>query len=206
MAEVMREKNADYLLAVKGNQPTRSEGIREYMSSIEAGQEPEAIVDRWDSGYEKDHGRIERRIVTVCACPEWKGVTDEWRDIHTLVRYECTREKRKDAEEKPDEVTKTSYTRYYISSIRAVDAALMAKYLRGHWSIENQLHWMLDVVFREDDSSIRMNHAPENLNILRKIALSLLRSTPVKGRMSAKAKMSKAALNPDFLSLALFGL
>ena len=92
-----------------------------------------------------------------------------------------------------------------ISSIQAVDAALMAKYLRGHWSIENQLHWMLDVVFREDDSSVRMNHAPENLNILRKTALSLLRSTPVKGRMSAKAKMSKAALNPDFLSVALFG-
>ena len=205
IAAAIREKNADYLLAVKGNQPTLNEGICEYMSSIEAGQEPEAIVDHWDSGYEKNHGRIERRLVTVCACPEWKGVTDEWRDIHTLVRYECTREKRRDAEEKPDEITKSSYTRYYISSIQAVDAALMAKYLRGHWSIENQLHWMLDVVFREDNSSIRMNHAPENLNILRKIALSLLRSSPAKGRMSAKAKMSKAALNPDFLSLALFG-
>ena len=205
IADAIREKDADYLLAVKGNQPTLNEGICEYMSSIEAGQEPEAIVDHWDSGYEKNHGRIERRRVTVCACPEWKGVTDEWRDIHTLVRYECTREKRKDAEEKPDEVTKTSYTRYYISSIQAVDAALMAKYLRGHWSIENQLHWMLDVVFREDDSSVRMNHAPENLNILRKIALSLLRSTPAKRRMSAKAKMSKAALNPDFLTVALFG-
>ena len=80
------------------------------------------------------------------------------------------------------------------------------KYLRGHWSIENQLHWMLDVVFREDASSVRMNHAPEkNLHILRKAALSLLRSTPVKGRMSAKAKMFKAALNPDFLTWVLFG-
>ena len=70
----------------------------------------------------------------------------------------------------------------------------MAKYLRGHWSIENQLHWMLDVVFREDASSVRMNHAPENLNILRKVALSLLRSTPVKGRMSAKAKVCTVVL------------
>ena len=205
IAEAIREKEADYLLAVKGNQPTLNEGIGEYMASIEAGQEPEAVVDHWDSGYEKDHGRIERRIVTVCACPEWKGVSDEWKDIHTLVRYECHREKRKDAEGQLDEDTMSSYTRYYISSIQAVDAELMAKYLRGHWSIENQLHWMLDVVFREDDSSVRMNHAPENLNILRKIALSLLRSTPVNKRMSAKAKLAKAALNPDFLSLALFG-
>lgn len=205
IAEAIREKKADYILAVKGNQPALNEGIIEYMAGIDAGQDPEAIVNRWDSGYEKAHGRIERRIVTVCACPEWKGVTDEWRDIHTLVRYECTREKRKTAEEKPDEVTKSRYTRYYISSIQAVDAALMAKYLRGHWSIENQLHWMLDVVFREDASSVRMNHAPENLNILRKAALSLLRSTPVKGRMSAKAKMFKAALNPDFLTRVLFG-
>ena len=69
-ADAIREKDADYLLAVKGNQPTLNEGICEYMSSIEAGQEPEAIVDHWDSGYEKNHGRIERRRVTVCVCPE----------------------------------------------------------------------------------------------------------------------------------------
>ena len=88
--------------------------------------------------------------------------------------------------------------------LKAGDSVVVTRGLFGG-IVENQLHWMLDVVFREDDSSVRMNHAPENLNILRKTALSLLRSTPVKGRMSAKAKMSKAALNPDFLSVALFG-
>lgn len=205
IASAIRKKNADYLLAVKGNQPTLNEGIAEYITSIEAGQEPEAVIDRWDSGYEKGHGRIERRIVTVCSCPKWKGVTDEWEDIHTLIRYECSREKRKDAEEHPDKETKTSSTRYYISSISAVNARLMANYLRGHWSIENQLHWMLDVVFKEDAALMRVDHSPENMNILRKIALSLLRAAPVKGRMSAHAKMTKAALNPDFLTLALFG-
>ena len=53
------------------------------MASVDAGEEPEAVVDQWDRGYEKDHGRIERRTVTVCACPEWKDVTDEWQDIDT---------------------------------------------------------------------------------------------------------------------------
>lgn len=200
IAEAIREKNADYLLAVKGNQPTLNEGICEYMASIDTGEETEASVDHWDSGYEKEHGRIERRTVTVCACPEWKGVSDEWKDIHTLIRYECTRMSTTDAS-----MSKSSYTRYYISSIQAINASLIAQYLRGHWAIENQLHWMLDVVFKEDSSAIRMNHAPENLNILRKIALSLLRSTTTKGRMSAKAKMSKAALNPAFLTQAIFG-
>lgn len=205
IAEAIRGKDADYLLAVKGNQPALHEGISEYMESIEAGHEPEAIVDRWNSGCEKSHGRIERRIVTVCACPEWKGVTDEWKDIHTLIRYDCIRERIGQTDEKADLSSTSTYTRYYISSIRAVDAKLISGYLRGHWAIENQLHWMLDVVFREDSSTVRMNHAPENLNILRKTALSLLRSTPTSKRMSTRAKLAKAALNPDFLSLALFG-
>ena len=100
---------------------------------------------------------------------------------------------------------KTAYTRYYISSISAVNAELIAGYLRGHWSIENQLHWMLDVVFKEDASSVRVNHAPENLNLLRKIALSLMRTVPTSKKSSTKAKLARAALNPDFLALALFG-
>lgn len=169
-AKAIRNKEADCLPAMKGNQSALNEGIREYMDGIDAGQEAATIVNQWDSGCEKAHGRIERRGAPIYACPEWKGVTDEWRDMHTLVRYECTREKRKDTEGKPDAVTKSKYTRCYISSIRAVDAALVAKCPRGHWSIENQPHGMLDVVFREDASSVRMNHAPESLNILRKAA------------------------------------
>lgn len=199
IAEKIREKNADYLLAVKGNQPTLYEGIPEYLDALERSEAKDVSIDRWDSGYQKSHGRIERRIVTVCPCPEWQGITDAWRDIATLVRYECTRDKAN------GEGKKTAYTRYYISSIPAVNAALIAGYLRGHWSIENQLHWMLDVVFKEDASTVRTNHAPENLNLLRKIALSLMRSVPTEKRSSTKSKLARAALNPDFLTRALFG-
>lgn len=199
IAKKIVEKGADYLLAVKGNQQTLYEGIPEYMQTIEQGEPVEVKADRWDSGYQKEHGRIERREITVCPCPEWKGVTDEWPCIRTLIRYECTRKKVK------GEGPKTSYTRYYISSIQAVNAELIARYLRGHWSIENQLHWMLDVVFKEDTSSVRTNHAPENLNLLRKIALSLMRAITTSKRSSTKSKLARAALNPDFLSLALFG-
>jgi predicted transposase YbfD/YdcC len=81
-----------------------------------------------------------------------------------------------------------------------------AAMIRGHWSIENQLHWSLDVLFREDASRVSKDRAPENLNILRKIALGRLRATDVPNRrLSTKRKIFKASGNPDFLYSVLFG-
>ncbi|MDR0628161.1 MAG: ISAs1 family transposase [Treponema sp.] len=81
-----------------------------------------------------------------------------------------------------------------------------AALIRGHWSIENQLHWSLDVLFREDAFQARKEHAPENLNILRKRALGRLRATAVPDRrLSTKRKIFKASVNPDFLYSVLFG-
>jgi predicted transposase YbfD/YdcC len=78
--------------------------------------------------------------------------------------------------------------------------------IRGHWSIENQLHWSLDVLFREDACQVRKDNAPENLNILRKIALARLRATAVpRKRFSTKRKIFNASVNPDFLYAVLFG-
>jgi hypothetical protein len=78
--------------------------------------------------------------------------------------------------------------------------------IRGHWSIENGLHWSLDVLFREDASQVRKDHGPENLNVLRKIALGRLRGTDVPNRrVSTKMKIFKASVNPDFLLSVLFG-
>jgi predicted transposase YbfD/YdcC len=96
-------------------------------------------------------------------------------------------------------------SRYYISS-RALDAEQAAEIIRGHWSIENGLHWFLDVYFGEDSCRARTNRAAENLNVLRKTALHLLRKTAVpEKRFSTQRKMFRAAFSDDFLYRALFG-
>ena len=97
---------------------------------------------------------------------------------------------------------KTVTVRYYISSFET-SAEDFGAIIRGHWSIENRLHWMLDVVFREDAGRARKDNSPLNMNVLRKIALSMLQNTPV-GRLSMRKKMMKAARDPVFLGKLLF--
>lgn len=98
----------------------------------------------------------------------------------------------------------TEYDRYYLSSLTA-SAERFGYLVRQHWSIENQLHWSLDVSFAEDASQVRKDHAPENLDVLRKIALKLLRSTQTGKKRSTRRKQFIAALNQDFLHDVLFG-
>jgi predicted transposase YbfD/YdcC len=96
------------------------------------------------------------------------------------------------------------FDRYYISSLE-VGAQRFGYLIRQHWSIENQLHWSLDVSFGEDASKVRKDNAPENLNVLRKIALKLLRKTPTEENLSVKRKQYKSAINLGFLKEVLFG-
>jgi predicted transposase YbfD/YdcC len=196
IAKKIIEESADYVLAVKENQPTLAGEIEECFSWIDSEAPKEIIVDQWKGRYEKEHGRIERREVRVIPCPEWPGVKEEWAGIATLVEYRCSREVI--GEEK------TQSTRYYISSLRC-SAQKMAQYLRNHWSIENRLHWMLDVLFDEDAALVRMENAPENLNTLRKVALSMLKNVPTPKKSSIKGKMARAAMSPAFLEKVLFG-
>jgi predicted transposase YbfD/YdcC len=145
---------------------------------------------------EKDHGRLERRRVTTVTAPDWLEGSGNWQEVNTLIRYRCERT--------VGEVT-TVHDHYSISSMSA-SAETFAALIRGHWSIENQLHWSRDVLFREDASQVRKDNTPENLNILRKTALSKLRATTVSGnRLSTKRKIFKASVNPDFLYAVLFG-
>ena len=95
----------------------------------------------------------------------------------------------------------TEFTRYFISSLTDIDE--FADSVRKHWSIENQLHWCLDVIFREDASRVRKDQSPLNMNVLRKIALNLVSQSQY-GRISKKKIMFKAALDPDLLLKILF--
>jgi predicted transposase YbfD/YdcC len=196
IAKKIRKKEADYILAVKENQPLLYRDIRDYFEYLEEGPCPDKPADCWNSPLEKDHGRIERRSVTTVTSLGWLEGKKAWEDLSTIIRYRCSRTI-------GEQTTVTD--RYYISSLVA-SAETFGGYIRGHWSIENRLHWFLDVIFREDESRVRKDRAPENLNILRKVALARLRATPApKKNYSTRLKMFKAAINPQFLLSVLFG-
>jgi predicted transposase YbfD/YdcC len=187
IAAKIRERKADYVLALKDNHPTLHEDVRDYFDWIENEKPKSERYDVWKSKPQKAHGRIETREVAV-ASADWLEQKDEWTDISTIVRYRCTRE---------INGVKTISVRHYISSFDT-SAEDFANILRGHWSVENQLHWMLDVVFKEDSAKARKDNSPLNLNVLRKIALSALKNVTV-GRLSIRKKMMKATRDPNFL-------
>jgi predicted transposase YbfD/YdcC len=196
IAKKIRKKKAEYILGVKENQKTLHGDIKDYFEYLEQGPCPDKAADQWHSALEKDHGRIERRSVTTVTSLGWLANKKAWQDLAAIIRYRCSRT--------VGGVT-TVTDRYYISSM-AASAERFGSAIRGHWSIENKLHWCLDVQFHEDASQVRKNRAPESLNVLRKIALARLRATPVQQKnLSIKRKSLKAAINPQFLLAVLFG-
>jgi predicted transposase YbfD/YdcC len=196
IAAKIRSKQADYVLAVKENQPVLHEGIKEYFTFLdERGCVKELPEDIWESDLEKDHGRIEkRRIRTACDIGFLTG-KKQWKDIKTIIEYRCERTVGGET---------TTTCKYYISS-KDTSAYEFGRIIRNHWSIENKLHWALDVSFGEDGCRARKDNSPKNLTVLRKIALGRLRIIDAGKRVSIKRKMFRAGLNPDFLQKVLFG-
>lgn len=148
----------NYLLGVKGNQPGLYEQIQ--ANTAQAG----AIVDRHLS-LERNRGRIERR--EVCVSDNLAGISPEWAGLRQLVKVK--RLTRRDGGRWSRQIA------YYISSRRA-DARTYAEGIRGHWRIENSLHWVKDVTFGEDASKITGGQAPENLSIIKNMAINLFRA------------------------------
>jgi len=192
IAAKIREKGADYVLAVKDNQARLHEDIADYFDWLEKDSPKDEPCNSWKSKFEKCHGRIESRQILV-AQANWLERKEEWADIQTVIRYRCTRE---------IDGVKTTSVRHYISSFDTC-AEGFGDIIRGHWSIENQLHWMLDVIFREDGASARKDNSPLNLNVLRKIALATLKKSSL-GRLSIHKKMMKASRDQNFLATLLF--
>jgi len=186
------EKKADYVLAIKDNQQTLHEDVSDYFQWIEKEKPKSEQTDYWRSKTEKCHGRIETREILI-ASADWLEGKEKWANIHTVIQYRCTRE---------SEGVKTVSVRHYISSFDT-SAENFGKIIRGHWSVENQLHWMLDVIFREDAARARKDNSPLNFNVLRKIALSVLKNITI-GRLSIRKKMMKAARDPNFLLELIF--
>lgn len=195
IAEAIRKKEADYVLAVKKNHETLFEELRCHFDWLEREIPSDEPVERWQSKAEKGHGRIERREIIVTTHIDWITNIGDWKDAAAIIRYRCFRTLGEET---------SQYDRYYISSFDT-SAEEYCYLLRNHWAIENNLHWILDVIFHEDSSTAKKDNSALNMNVLRKMAMQCLKKTPAKRKISIAKKMFKAALNTDFLDLVLFG-
>jgi len=165
IAEKIVDQGGDYLLQVKSNQPSLHQDLEllfaEGMRTDCQGVRHESI-EEVDGG----HGRVERRRLWTTDDIAWYGDASQWKGLSRFICIESTRQ----VGDK-----RSVDRRYYISSLRQATPEFLLRTLRGHWGIENRLHWCLDVSFNEDDSRIRKGHAAENFSRLRRIALNLLR-------------------------------
>ena len=185
IVEKICEKEADYILAVKGNQPTLQRMVQAAFAQAEAQGLP-TTCPGYCMTYERRHGRTETRQCWVLSssAPRATG----WLDCQTLVRVDRARQVG---------TGKTSHeTHYYLTSLPPT-ASLVLGAVRAYWSIENSCHWVLDVVFGEDACRTRTKNADDNLAVLRKIALNLVRQHPAKGTL--KGKRYRSAVDEDFL-------
>lgn len=177
IARKVIDGGGDYVLAVKANQETLHAATVEYLGRVIDEEVPDVLVSR-DNATEVAHGRKEERLVLAVPVPEDFGPKGLWAGLKSLCLVTRTRESNGKVEG-PEAF-------YYISSLEA-DAQQLGAAIRGHWSIENNLHWVLDVSFREDESRVRKDHAPANFGLLRRIALALLkRCDKVKGGVQTK--------------------
>jgi len=180
------EKKADYLIGLKGNQETLRADAKLYFNDFS--QDCEKSTTK-----EKGHGRIEKREYFLETNINWLPQIPEWTNLNGIGMVKTTVE---------ENCTMRHETRYFITSLTNV--ADFAYAVRRHWSIENQLHWCLDVAFREDAARAKKDNSPLNMNVLRKTALSLLKQADL-GRIGLRKKMFKAALKCSVLEYIVFG-
>ncbi|MBI3795965.1 MAG: ISAs1 family transposase [Deltaproteobacteria bacterium] len=192
IAQKIVEQGADYVLALKGNQPTLEQAVARFFVTG-----PQAEAHRASSEYqeqtEQGHGRVETRCAWISAELDAELRATAWPGLRSIGMVEATR----------TVAGETSVEqRFYLSSLPP-EAPHFARAVRTHWGIENKLPWTLDVTFREDQSRLRTGHGAENFAVLRHIALNLLRQEP--STKSLPRKRLACALNPDYLLKVLLG-
>ena len=185
IAREIIEADADYVLALKGNQGTAFAEIRTFLDDAIERKEPHLAYAQTVG---KGHGRVEVRRCWQSEKLEWFADKGAWEDLRSVGVVEARRTVGgKESVER----------RYYLSSLGS-DAEKFARAVRAHWGVENRLHWVLDVVFGEDQSRARTGHAAENLAQTRRLAINLLRQDKTCKR-GIKGRLLRAAIDPDYL-------
>ena len=201
IAKEIKEADADYVLALKGNHEVVHQEVKSFLEEAVAERDAQplrlsiaaatlAVLET----VEKDHGRIETRRYYQSAALDWFADRAQWEGLQTVGMVEAIRE---------IGAHRTIERRYYLSSL-PLDVATFARAVRGHWGVENKLHWVLDVQMREDQSRARTGYAAENLATLRRLALNLLKRERTKKR-GLKGKQLNASWDHAYL-LRLLGV
>ena len=194
IAKKIIDREASYMLAVKLNQPTMYEDISAYFDWAVKDPTENGQLSIWESAKELDHDRTCIWKAYVTTDVEWFHTKHEWAQLKSFVMIERIQKSR---------TGNTIEKAYYISNLEA-DAQSMLRYSRGHWSIENQLHWMMDVNFAEDKSLIHKDYGPENFSLLRKMAMAILQSDPTPKR-SLRSKRKLIGWSDEYALNMLIG-
>ncbi len=183
----IRERGGHYVIALKGNQDTLHAEAQNFFDQARAADYKGAKCKKYEATNE-GHGRLEKREVTITKNLNWLDCRSDWRDLKMLIEVKSTRTiKGKSTEE----------LRYYISS-KDMTAKMANSTVRSHWGIENNLHWVLDVLFGDDISRANTGHAAENLGLFRRMAYCILKQETVQGRGLA-SKQRKAMWNDHYV-------
>jgi len=193
IAETIVAKNADYVFSLKGNQSNLHDDVKLFFQTQKENDFKDASLDYYES-VDADHGKIEVRKYWTTSDIAWLQGKENWEKLQTI----CMVERERQFDNKTE-----SETSYYIGSIEK-DAKSFAHAVRSHWAVENSLHWVLDVSFREDESRIRKDNAPENFAVLRHIALNMIKKETTL-KKSIKSKRLRAGWDNKYLLKVLVG-
>lgn len=193
IAATIVENKADYVLSLKGNQGTLHNEVSWWLDQAITGKMRDAKLDHHRQ-VNKGHGRIETREVWSTQQVDWFADRGRWAGLTSLIAV--------DSERRLADGTVQKERRYFISSLGGADAKTFAQLIRGHWQVENRLHWSLDISFNEDACRIRKGYGAENFSRLRRIALNLLRNEKT-AKVGIKNKRLRAGWDDNYLLTVL---
>lgn len=185
------EQEGDYVISLKGNQGNLNDEVRQLFEDAEKNGYDHLEHDSHTT-VDGGHGRVETRRCVVTNDTDWYANKSKWIGLNTFAMIESTRDLGDKIENE---------TRFFISSL-PMDAEKLLRVARQHWAVENSLHWCLDISFREDECRVRKNNAPENLAILRRFALSLIKNDPSR-KVGIKASWKRAGWSLGYLEQLL---
>jgi predicted transposase YbfD/YdcC len=192
VAEMLHEAGADYLLALKANEKNAFEAVKARFAEGRPSSPDTPWPESWQetSVREMNRGRYEQRDLVVCMDLDWFDKSWKWPGLKSVIEVRRVTLRQRHSKEAP-----TEEFHYYLSSL-APQAERLWKFIRGHWSVENQCHHVLDVTYHEDHCQVRDKTAAQNLTMLREIATKFLKASPGKGSLRSKRK--RAALDQHF--------